>query len=39
MPWTADESVTGTEVTWPRPILGNFQQFQALKEHHPDLRC
>ncbi len=28
-PWTADESVTGEEVTWPRPILGNFQQLQA----------
>ena len=31
-PWSADQSVTGHEVTWPRPILGNFQQLQALKE-------
>jgi chitinase len=37
-PWTADESVTGQEVTWPRPILGNFQQLQALKEQNPDLK-
>src|SRR6266540_5614675 len=37
-PWTADESVTGEEVTWPRPILGNFQQLQALKEQHPNLK-
>jgi GH18 family chitinase len=36
-PWTADESVTGQEVTWPRPLLGNFQQLQALKEQHPHL--
>jgi chitinase len=37
VPWTAEQSVTGTEVTWPRPILGNFQQLQALKAMHPDL--
>ena len=37
-PWTADESVTGEEVTWPRPILGNFQQLQALKAQYPDLQ-
>jgi chitinase len=37
-PWTADESVTGEEVTWPRPILGNFQQLQALEEQHPNLK-
>jgi chitinase len=37
-PWTADESVTGEEVTWPRPILGNFQQLQALKQLHPQLK-
>ena len=37
-PWTADESVTGEEVTWPRPILGNFQQLQALKQQYPDLK-
>jgi chitinase len=37
-PWTADESVTGEEVTWPRPILGNFQQLQALKALHPELK-
>jgi chitinase len=36
--WTADESVTGEEVTWPRPILGNFQQLQALKTLYPDLK-
>jgi chitinase len=37
-PWTADESVTGEAVTWPRPILGNFQQLQALKTLYPSLR-
>jgi chitinase len=37
-PWTAEESVTGEEVTWPRPILGNFQQLQALKQRHPNLK-
>jgi chitinase len=37
-PWTAQESVTGQEVTWPRPILGNFQQLQALKQQYPQLK-
>jgi chitinase len=37
-PWTAEESVTGEEITWPRPILGNFQQLQALKQRHPQLK-
>jgi chitinase len=38
-PWAADESVTGEEVTWPRPILGNFQQLQALKARTRTSRC
>src|SRR6266508_1559325 len=37
-PWAADESVTGEEITWPRPILGNFQQLQALKQRYPHLK-
>jgi chitinase len=37
-PWTAAESVDGQEVTWPRPILGNFQQFQALKALYPNVK-
>jgi chitinase len=37
-PWTADESVTGAEVTWPRPILGNFEELQALKAQYPQLK-
>jgi chitinase len=37
-PWTADESVSGEAVTWPRPILGNFQQLQALKALYPSLK-
>jgi chitinase len=37
-PWTAEESVTGEAVTWPRPILGNFQQLQALKQQYPQLK-
>ena len=37
-PWTAEESVTGEEVTWPRPILGNFQQLRALKQQYPELK-
>jgi chitinase len=37
-PWTAAESVDGQEVTWPRPLLGNFQQLRALKERHPQLK-
>jgi chitinase len=38
VPWSADQSVTGTEVTWPRPLLGNFQQLQALKGLHPNVK-
>ena len=38
VPWTAEQSVTGTEITWPRRILGNFQQLQALKELHPNVK-
>src|SRR5436190_1311281 len=37
-PWAASESVDGQEVTWPRPILGNFQQLQALKAEYPQLK-
>ena len=37
-PWGADESVTEEAVTWPRPILGNFQQLQALKQQYPHLK-
>jgi chitinase len=37
-PWAAEESVTGAEVTWRRPLLGNFQQLRALKEQYPDLK-
>jgi chitinase len=37
-PWTAAESVDGQEVTWPRPILGNFQQLQALKTLYPNVK-
>ena len=37
-PWAASESVDGQEVTWPRPILGNFQQLQALKQQNPHLK-
>ncbi len=37
-PWTAEESVDGQEVTWPNPILGNFQQLKALKALYPSLR-
>jgi chitinase len=37
-PWTAEESVDGKEVTWPNPILGNFQQLQALKKQYPSLK-
>jgi chitinase len=36
--WTAEQSVTGEEVTWPRPILGNFQQLQALNALHPNVK-
>jgi chitinase len=37
-PWTAAESVTGEDVTWPRPILGNFEELQALKAQYPHLK-
>jgi chitinase len=37
-PISAEESVDGQEVTWPRPILGNFQQLQALTALHPKLK-
>jgi chitinase len=37
-PWSAEESVNGEAVTWPRPILGNFQQLQALKQLYPQLK-
>jgi chitinase len=37
-PWSADQSVDGQAVTWPRPILGNFQQLQALKAQNPGLK-
>src|SRR5919204_4813069 len=37
-PWAASESVDGQEVTWPRPLLGNFQQLQALKAQYPHLK-
>jgi chitinase len=36
--WTAEQSVTGEEVTWPRRLLGNFQQLQALKTLYPDVK-
>jgi chitinase len=38
VPWSADQSVTGQEVTWPNPILGNFQQLKALKSLYPNLK-
>ena len=37
-PWTAEESVNGQAVTWPNPILGNFQQLKALKELYPNIK-
>jgi chitinase len=37
-PWLAEESVDGQAVTWPRPILGNFQQLKALKALHPNVK-
>lgn len=38
IPWTAEQSVTGEEVTWPNPMLGNFQQLHALKQQYPNIR-
>jgi chitinase len=37
-PWAASESVSGNEVTWPNPVLGNFEQLKELKALHPDLK-
>lgn len=37
-PWSAAESVTGQTVTWPQPILGNFQQLKALKQTYPHIK-
>ncbi len=37
-PWDAVQSVTGEAVTWPNPILGNFQQLKALKSLYPKLK-
>jgi chitinase len=37
-PWSAAESVDGQEVTWPRPVLGNFQQLKAFKQQYPNLK-
>jgi chitinase len=36
-PWTAEQSVTGEAVASP-PLLGNFQQLQALKALYPSLK-
>ncbi len=38
MPWTAEQSVDGQAVTWPNPILGNFQQLKVLKSLYPNIR-
>jgi chitinase len=37
-PWTADESLAGEAVTWPRPLLGNFEELGALKAQYPNLK-
>ena len=37
-PVSAEESVDEKAVNWPAPILGNFQQLQALKALHPNLK-
>jgi chitinase len=37
-PWPADQSVSGQEITWPRPVLGNFEELQALKQQNPNLK-
>jgi chitinase len=34
----AENSVSGEEVTWPQPILGNFHELKALKELYPNVR-
>jgi chitinase len=36
-PWSAAESVDGQAVTWPNPVLGNFQQLKVLKALYPNL--
>ena len=38
VPWTAEQSVDGQAVTWPNPILGNFQQLKQLKTMYPNIR-
>ncbi|HSK65694.1 MAG TPA: glycoside hydrolase family 18 protein [Anaerolineales bacterium] len=38
VPWTAEQSVNGEAVSWPNPILGNFQQLKALKEMYPNIK-
>jgi chitinase len=38
MPIAAENSVSGEEVTWPQPILGNFHELRALKELYPNVR-
>jgi chitinase len=37
-PWAAADSVSGNDVTWPNPVLGNFEQLKELKALHPDLK-
>ena len=37
-PWSAAESVDGQAVSWPNPVLGNFQQLKALKALYPNLK-
>jgi chitinase len=38
VPWSAEQSVNGEAVSWPNPILGNFQQLKALKEMYPNIK-
>jgi chitinase len=37
-PWEASQSVDGNAITWPSPILGNFQQLKLLKGLYPNIR-
>ncbi|MDA8454820.1 glycoside hydrolase family 18 protein [Acidovorax sp. GBBC 3334] len=37
-PWTAAESVDGTEVDGTQALRGNFQQLRVLKRQHPQLK-
>jgi len=37
-PWEPSQSVDGNLVTWPNPILGNFQQLKLLKGLYPNIR-